>query len=348
MQSKRNNFIKKAAIVITLYFILLLIRKTILSFDVRILHWLMTDIKFADYQSRVKGGILSIGDINYNLTKMKLSSVTIERSNVDISNLWEFKRSPARYVNIAFQSGNANFYANWAYSVWPSLAHHGNLTLHINNASLVFGVKISTNQSGFINMTSSECVVKIGEVNLEFDHEPNMMFESVEHRLKNKAVTSLPERLCKALRNGLLKPVHSMIHSIQNKFVKIILLGDVKGFQNSIGVLAWILVYAFFVAFKVIHDYGVTLLVVLIILGTYFIYELVKLSIGLCRSVLSRCRRGKVRSRSDPEPYPEQEKPVLTPVSVTIISRSKEGGQKWEAFFKKFKKFFWWRKTKLT
>lgn len=335
---KGNNFMKKAVVIITIYFFLLLLRKTILSFDIRILHWLLNDVKFPNHEGHVKG-FLNLGKIKYNLTHMKLS-VTIEHSNIDTSSLWEFTHTGTRYFNITLQNGNANFCANWAYSAWPSLADSGRLTLDINNASLQFGVDISSDQHGFINFTSSDCTVKIMRVNLEFYHKPNMLFDSIKPSLKKKAKDNLPKGLCEALRRGLLERISSSIQNVQHKFVNFILSGDVKNHQNLTNALGWILVYIFIIAVKVVHDYGVTLLLMIAILALYLLYELVKFIIVTFCSTLPKHHKTKVRSLSDPEP-PEQENPVLTPVSVTVVSR--EAGN---TFLAKCKKLLWWRKPK--
>ena len=341
----RNNLAKKAIAVITIYFFLLLLRKTILSFDIKILHWLLNDIKFPNHEGQVKG-FLNIGEIKYNLTKMKLSNVTIEHSSIDTSNLWEFTHIGTRYLNITWQNGNANFDANWAYSAWPSLADHGRLTLQIRNASLLFGVDISTNQEGFINFTSSECTVKITRLNLEFYHEPNLMYDSIKPSLKKKAEDGLPKALCKALRHGFLKRISANKQNVQQKFVNFMLSGDIKNYQNLTSAVGWTLVYIFIITVKVIHDYGVTLLLLLAILALYLIYELIKSFISKLSFVFSKHRRSKLRSLSDPEPHAEQEKQVLTPVSVTVVSRSSEGAQLRKTFLAKFKKLLWWRKPK--
>ena len=339
----RNNFTKKTIAVITIYFLLLFLRKIIFSFDVRILHWLSNDIKFPNHKGHVKG-FLNLGEIEYNFTRMKLSGLNIEHSNIDISTLWELSYGDLRYLNITWQNGNAILYANWAYSTWPALSDTGTLTLEINNASLQFRVDISTNELGFINVTSSDCTVKIERVNLELYHEPNVMYDSIKPSLKKRAEDGLPVGLCNALRNGLLKRTSSSVQNVQQKFVNFILSGDVRNHQNLISTLGWTLVYIFVVGVKLVHDYGVTLLLVLSIIALYLIYELLKSFLLKCRSTLSKQPKTKVRSLSDPEPRLEQEKPVLTPVSVTVVSTSREKQRK--AFLTKFKNLLWWRKPK--
>lgn len=332
---RRNNFIKKTIAVFTIYVFLFLLRKTTLSFDIRILHWFFNDVEFPNHEGHMKG-FLNVGEINYNLTEMRLTGVTIQHSNVDISNLWEFTYTDRRYLNITLRDGNANFYANWAYFYTPSFADQGNLTLEIHKTSLRFGVEIANNQDGFVNFTSSECVVKIMRVSLEFYHEPNIMYESIKPTLKDRVEESLPSGFCKALHNGLLKRISSNIQNVQRKFAKFIFFGDAKRLTSAFG---WILVYVFVIIVKVVHDYGVTLLLALAMPAVYVAYEIIQW--------LVKHPKTKKRSLSDPDPHGEQEKPVLTPISVTVVSRSNEESYTAaQALLTKFKKLLWWRKPK--
>ena len=333
---RANNFIKKTITVLAIYFFLFLLRKTTLSFDIRILHWFLNDVKFSDYEGHMKG-FLNLGEINYNLTEIKLTGVTIEHSNIDISNLWEFTHSDRRYLNITLENGNANFYANWAYYYTPSFADQGNLTLEIRKTSLRFGVEISHNQEGFINFTSSECIVKIMRVSLEFYQEPNIMYDSIKPTFKNQIEDSLPAGFCKSLRNGLLKRISSNIQNVQRKFGKLIFFGDAKSLTSDLG---WILAYVCVIIVKVTHDYGVILLLLALAMPVlYVVYKSIKW--------LVKHSRTKKRSLSDPEPYTEQEKPVLTPVSVTVVFGSKEENYtRAQTLLANLKKLLWWRKPK--
>ena len=334
---------KKAIAVFIVYFCLLLLRKTIFSFDVRILHWFLNEIELSSYEGHVQG-FLNLGEIQYNLTQMKLSGLNIEHSNIDTSPLWKFPHNDLRYLNIIWQNGKAKFYANWAYSMWPSLTDNGTLVLQINNASLQFGVDISTSKLGFVNFTLSDCTVKQARLNLELYHEPNIMYDSMKPSLQKKAEDGLPKGLCKALHRGVLKRINSSIQNVQQKFVNFILFGDVRNHQNLTSALGWTLVYTFIIAVKLVHDYGVTASLVFATVALYSFYELMNLLILKCSSKLFKHPKTKVRSLSDPERRLEQEIPVLTPVSVTVVSTGKEKHRK--AFLRKFKNLLWWRKRK--
>ena len=220
----RNILMTKAATIITTYFFLFLLRKTILSIDLRVLYWLVDDMRIPDYNGQIEG-FLHVGEISYNLTKIKLSGVAIEHSNIALSNLWEFNHNDSCCVYISFQNGNASFNAYWEYSAWPALGDHGRLSLGVNNASLNFQVTISTDEKGFINFTN-ECTVKIIKVNLEFFHEPNMMYDSFKPSIRRKIESLLPKRLCRGLRQGLLKRIGSTIRNIQDKYIKFMPFGD--------------------------------------------------------------------------------------------------------------------------
>ena len=339
----RNHFTKKAIAVITISFCLLLLRRNIFSFDVRILHWLLNEIELSNYEGHVKG-FLNLGEIQYNLTQMKLSGLNIEHSYIDTSPLWKFPHNDLRYLNITWQNGNVNFYANWAYSMWPSLTDNGSLTLQINNASLQYGVDISTNKLGFINFTLSDCTVKKARLNLELYHEPNIMYDSMKPSLRKKAEDGLPKGLCKTLHHGVLKRINSSIQNVQQKFVNFMLFGDVRNYQNLTSALGWTLVYTCIITVKLVHDYGVTVSLVFAIVALYSIYEMMNLLLLMCSSKLSKHPKTKVRSLSDRERPPEQDKPVLTPVSVTVVSTGREKQRK--ALVRKFKNLLWWRKPK--
>ena len=346
-----NKITTKILAVLTTYFLLILLRKTILSLDVRILRWFLRDVKFPPHTGQTKG-FFSLGEIQYNLTENTLGRITVEHSNIDTSNLWELTHTGKRYLNIALHNANANFRANWAYFAWPSFGDRGRLTMDLSNASLQLTVEISTNQTGFINLTARECIVRIMSIDLQFYHEQNMMFDSIKPSLKKKAESALPNGLCKAIRQGLLKYIRSMVQNIQHKFVNHILSGEVENNQNLTSTLGWIVVYTFIIAVKVLHDCGLTLLLVLVLLSMYFIYDVLR-----CRAIMKKCMRHvffkrqnkKVRSLSDPEPYSEQERRVFTrQLSVTVVSRSGDATaeEQRNSLMLRIKKLLWWRKPK--
>lgn len=339
------NLAKRCFVVIAIFFFLLLLRKTILSFDVRILYWLLNDVKFPDYEGHVKG-FLGLGEIDYKLTGMKLSGIRVEHSNMDISNLGELTHTGTRYFNVTFHNGNANFYANWSYTAWPSIADNGSMTLDMSNVYLQFGVEIYSNNQGLVNFTSSKCIVKIERVDLKFYHDLNLRYDSMKASIQTEAENSLPETLCGALRNGLLKHVSFSIQNAQRKFVNFTLSGDVKDREHLIGTLGWILVYMLVIPVKFIHDFGVTLLTMLAFFSIYLLFVVLKCIIPVLKAILFRQRKTRKRSRSDPEPY-EQDKPVLLyTVPVTIVSTNSEMAERRSTMIAKFTKLLWWRKPK--
>lgn len=288
-----SRLVVKAFTVAILSFFLVLLRKVILSVDIRMLHWFIRDLRFPDYQGQAEGFLNSgLGEIKYNITNNTLTKITTEFSEINASSLWSFPGTGPSYLNISFHNGNASFEANWSYSMWPSLGDQGELTLDLNNATLTFAVKIFTDAHGLVNFTVIDCAMYIGAVDIDLKNTSGLIYDSIKSAWQTRAEESLGDGLCKALRYGVENHTSLIIRNAQLQFVAFILPAN----------LGWIFTSVFPISVKIIHDFGVTLLLMFALVSLYLFSEMIRSGNTVSRlSAIFHPKRRKLRRMSDRE-----------------------------------------------
>lgn len=329
-----GGFLKKITLLLAISLMLIRLRETFLSFDVRALHSLLSDSKISDYNGYFKG-FFNLGEVYYNITNITLRQFNIPHSNVDLSNLWSESQNDT-FVRISFNNSEAKLTARWSYNAWPSFIDDGTLTLEMHNVFVESPARLYIDIEGFVNITS-QCKATIQNIDLQFYHGPNIMFESIKPHLKNKAERSLPRTLCWAVQKRMLGNLTSRIRGIQEKFVNLFFSGDVKGHENMNATLGWILVSGLLFTIKLLHNFGPTLLLAFTLLLMYLAFEFLKFVSSKARN---RCFPKQLHPIRDTH---DEDIQILTRVSVTVVS---ETMQSRSVCLANVKKILWWKKTK--
>lgn len=324
-----KRLVTKILTVILLCSTLAFLRKTILSIDIRILRWLVQGIKFPDYQGQVNG-LLNIGEITYNVTQIRLSKITMEASKTSASSLRHFTKSGPSYLNVSLYNGNVSFRANWSYSMWPSLEDQGGLTLDMNNAYLNFSMKLSYDARGLVNVTIVDCAMRISSVDIDFKNAPSLIYESVKSGLKKRAEKSLAGGLCDVLR-GVANQSNQVLRDGQ--------LWVLAFHPNVVAGLGGVFINLFPAAVKLVHDFGITFLLMLVWISLYLVYETFK-----CVPIGRKGRGLKTKQESDALSHV-----YYNPVASTAVPLSGVADQamtKKHGFISSLRRVLWWKKAK--
>lgn len=339
----------KVITVVVLCSLLVILRKTILSVDIRIFHWLVHDIGFPDYQGHTKG-FLNLGEITYNITQNKLHKITAEYSEIHTSSLLSLIGANSSYLNISLYNGNASFQANWSYSMWPSLKDQGELTLDINNAFLNVAVKIYTDAHGLINFTVVDCTMRIGSVDVALRNASSPIYESMASTWQKGAKESLSNRLCKSLRHGAAGNVNSIIRNAQLLFATSFIPGDVMCCRSVLAGLGRVFILLFPTMVKILHDFGVTLFLMIALVWLYLVFEMARSAqiVKKLGTIFQR-KRCKIKTMPNTEKGPmlqdNSSSGLPTSITLTSVAELVTTRQK-NTYFSRFKRILWWKKPK--
>lgn len=345
-----GRLVTKLLTVILLCTTLVFLHKTFLSTDIQILRWLVQGIKFADYQGQVDG-LLNMGDITYNITHIRLSKITMEDSEMSASSLRHFPKSGPSYLNVSLYNGNVSFRANWSYSMWSSLEDQGEMTLDIDKAYLNFSVKLNlcADARGLINVTITDCAMRISSVDIDFKNASSLIYESVKSGLKRRAEKSLAGGLCKVLRGGVANQTNRILRESQLRVLGIFLPGEPLDHPNVVAWFGGVFVNLIPTAVSLVHNFGVTFLLMLVWVMLYLVYETVKCALILRRlggKILGKDR--KVDTTVDKESK-ELSQVYYNPVgstSVTLNDVAEHVTTKKHRFISRLRRSLWWQKAK--
>ncbi|KAL9971785.1 hypothetical protein ACROYT_G017992 [Oculina patagonica] len=133
-----------------------------------------------------------LGNVQYDLNKIKLSNVVIQKSNVSLL--------PEHGLHITADKASGNIGAEWQYkeSSWPHISDSGSCDLSITDLSLGMAFFVDGDlekEKG--KVSAKDCVMKIGSVHVKFKGGASWLYNLFANELASSLKDQLSDQICK-------------------------------------------------------------------------------------------------------------------------------------------------------
>lgn len=133
-----------------------------------------------------------LGDVQYDLNKIKLSNVAIRKSNVSLL--------PEHGLRVTADKASGNIGAVWHYkeSSWPHISDSGSCDLSITDLSLGMAFYVDGDlEKNQGKVSAKDCVMKIGSVHVKFKGGASWLYNLFANELAASLKDQLSDQICK-------------------------------------------------------------------------------------------------------------------------------------------------------
>lgn len=149
-----------------------------------------------------------LGDVQYDLSKIKLSNVLIQKSNVSLI--------PEHGLQLVADHASGNIEAAWHYKehAWPHISDSGSCDLSIKDLSLGMAFYVDGDlEKDDAKVSAKDCKIKIGSLHVTFKGGAswlyNMFADGLASHLKDKLSNQICDTAIKLINSKATKTLNT-------------------------------------------------------------------------------------------------------------------------------------------
>ncbi|KAM7443920.1 hypothetical protein ABFA07_007300 [Porites harrisoni] len=137
-----------------------------------------------------------LGDVQYDLSKIKLSNVVIQKSNMSLI--------PEHGLKLLADHASGNVEAAWHYkeSAWPHISDSGTCVLSVKDLSLGMAFYVDGDlETKDAKVSAKDCSIKIGTLHVKFKGGASWLYNMFADGLASHLKDQLTKQICDAAIN---------------------------------------------------------------------------------------------------------------------------------------------------